>query len=220
MSGKIADHSGEVGNRYGKLVVLEVVKLDKFYHAICKCDCGLETNTRINRLKRGECKSCGCINKSRAIAQLTTHGKSRTPEYFCWQAMKSRCFNPKNKAYVHYGGRGITVSKEWMDFNNFIRDMGPRPDSSLSLERLDNSKGYSKDNCVWADSVTQTCNRRKTIFLTHNGETKPLTIWARELKLHRGTVYQRYRAGLSHEEILSPVTSDGRFKGNQQSCQA
>ena len=95
-----------------------------------------------------------------------THGLTRvngkkTSEYSAWTALKQRCLNTKDKAYPAYGGRGITVSEDWVNsFENFYRDMGPKPNASLSLDRIDNDKGYSAENCRWADKATQTKNRR------------------------------------------------------------
>lgn len=83
----------------------------------------------------------------------TTHGMTGSPEYETWLGMRRRCYNPNRSDYARYGGRGITVSQEWKNsFEEFYRDMGPRP-KDHSLERIDNSKEYCKDNCVWASRV-------------------------------------------------------------------
>lgn len=90
-----------------------------------------------------------------------THGMHDTPEYKVWSGIKQRCLNPKNPAFINYGGRGITVCDEWIDsFEQFYADMGPRPSSKLTLERVDNDKGYSRDNCKWATRAEQIWNRR------------------------------------------------------------
>lgn len=90
-----------------------------------------------------------------------THGKSRTKTYKIWTAMKCRCLNPYDERYMDYGGRGITVCKSWLKFENFIADMGEKP-NGLTLEREDNNKGYSPKNCVWATPKTQARNKRSS----------------------------------------------------------
>ena len=89
------------------------------------------------------------------------HGMSNTVEYDVWQHMIYRCTNPKCKQYKHYGGRGITVCDEWREFINFYKDMGKKPESKLSFDRIDVNKGYYKENCRWTDTRTQMLNRRK-----------------------------------------------------------
>lgn len=126
---------------------------------ICRCDCGVTKNVRLSNLVSKEpTRSCGCIRgKTRE-----SHGLRSTDEYNIWSTMKQRCENPRGKNYPYYGARGITVDPEWNSFTNFYRDMGPRPDKSLTLERVDNNKGYTKSNCVWATRLAQSHNRRNS----------------------------------------------------------
>ena len=88
------------------------------------------------------------------------------PEYWVFRNMQQRCDNPKHKNYKEYGGRGISYSERWKDFVNFIEDMGERPSSKFTLERVDNEKDYSPENCIWADWYTQSMNRRKRVTNT------------------------------------------------------
>lgn len=134
--------------------------------------------------------------------------------------MVARCLNPRYKHFDAYGGRGITVCDRWnpkipgntLAFANFIEDMGMRPivlGKRSTLERQDNNKGYSKDNCVWADDTTQANNKRNTTYLTLNGDTDTLSNWARRLKIHPETLRNRINNyGWSVERALTtPVTT-------------
>ena len=93
------------------------------------------------------------------MAKYIIHGMSRTPVYRAWCGMHSRCSNPNRDNFERYGGRGITVCERWRTFDNFYEDMGERPEG-LTLERVDNDKGYSPDNCIWADRMQQQRNQR------------------------------------------------------------
>ena len=104
--------------------------------------------------------------------------------------MLQRCENPKNKNYHNYGGRGLTVCARWHDFALFLADMGTAP-AGLELERKDNERGYSPENCRWATDKEQANNQRKTIRITFDGQTKPLTTWAAEKGIKVATLYRR-----------------------------
>lgn len=95
--------------------------------------------------------------------------RSTTPIYKTWAAMKRRCDNEKASDYKFYGGRGITYCSSWVDYDVFLRDMGERP-KGMSLDRIDNSLGYSKDNCRWATHKQQCNNRRSTSRKMHKGK--------------------------------------------------
>ena len=149
------------GQRFSRLVVLEQAgRLNANVVWKCQCDCGAIAHIRSNSLKRNVTKSCGCLQKEVVKRTATTHGRTKTVEFTKWSSMLSRCTNPKHPGYKIYGGRGITVCDAWKDFSVFYRDMGPCP-RGLTLERVDNERGYGPDNCKWADMRTQSANTRR-----------------------------------------------------------
>lgn len=130
------------------------------------------------------------------------HGMHRSPTYNVWVGMKNRCFNKNNPAYSRYGGRGISVCERWLFFLNFLADMGEKPDD-LSLERTDNDKGYSPENCVWANRTTQGRNKRNNHLLEYNGESMPVSAWAERYGLKNFTLLARLRKGWTTEAALT-----------------
>lgn len=142
------------------------------------------------------------------------HGGKGTKLYEIWCSMKARCYNPNLKVYRHYGGRGISVCEEWLHdfvpFEKWAVANGYKED--LSLDRIDNNKGYSPDNCRWATRVQQANNQRTTIKIAYNGETKTLHEWAVVLGIKPATLYYRiYKLGWSLERAFSESVSLDRY---------
>ena len=134
-----------------------------------------------------------------------THGLSRTPEHMIWLQIKQRCLNPKNKRFPMYGGRGITITPEWKDdFQTFLRDVGHRPRKGLTLDRIDNSKGYEPGNVRWTDWITQSTNRRGRKWVVLNGETVTVAEASRRLGFKTNLVKARLHQGMSVERALTP----------------
>ena len=126
----------------------------KATYGLFECQyCKKEFETQINSVKRGQTRSCGCF---------ATHGLSSNKFYVTWYNMTQRCTNPKDKGYKDYGGRGITVCEEWLDVANFVAwcDVTHPNIEDATLDRIDNDKGYSPENCTWSDKTTQAINQR------------------------------------------------------------
>lgn len=126
----------------------------------CSCSCGnLTTTTGIN-LRHGRTRSCGCFEQESRSTNNLKHGLVGTYFYYIWNAMQNRCSNPNNPKYRDYGARGIKVCARWNDVANFAADMGPRPSSEHSIDRIDNDGNYEPTNCRWATVAQQHANRR------------------------------------------------------------
>jgi hypothetical protein len=131
-----------------------------------------------------------------------THGMEGTHIYGIWAGMKQRCQNSKSNHYKDYGGRGIKVCQEWQGFEGFYSDMGDKPEGK-TLGRIDNDGNYEKSNCRWETAKQQIRNRRVTVFLTHNGETKSMPEWAEIIGMNYRTLKSRYRNNKNASEILT-----------------
>ena len=115
--------------------------------------------------------------------------------------MIQRTSNPNCPMYGRYGGAGIDVCDAWKTFEGFVADMGQAPDD-LTLERVDNNKGYGPDNCKWATYTEQNRNKSSSKNLTLNGKTQVAVAWMAELGLTHDQIYKRIRRGWSDEEVL------------------
>jgi len=162
----------------------------------CRCDCGDEVDARGNNLTSGRTTSCGCYNRERVAEAHTVHGMARYgkqhPVYDAWTHMIQRCENPNDPAYKNYGARGITVCEEWHDAKAFIEwALAHGWQEGLSIDRIDNDKGYSPDNCRWATWKEQQRNKRNNHLITFNRKTQTLAEWAEEVGVKRHVLNNR-----------------------------
>lgn len=150
-----------VGRRFGRLIVLR--RAENFGLTtgwLCLCDCGVEKPFRANSLVHGKTKSCGCLRSEILAVLRTTHAHCGSGAYASWAGMKYRCASAKCKCYKNYGGRGIRVCDRWDVFENFLEDMGERPDGT-SIDRIDNDGNYEPGNCKWSTPLEQASNTRR-----------------------------------------------------------
>lgn len=178
------------------------------------CVCGTEFETTQRRIADGRGKFCSRACSGRMGA--ATHGMSRSQQgrrtYTTWATMKARCSNPRHPKYPAYGGSGIGICSRWEVFENFLADMGLRPEGT-SIDRIDGSAGYSPGNCRWATPSEQQSNLRTNRIVTYRGDQIPLCEVARRLGVRSSTLRYRIDSGWPEERW-----GDARWKGNRSSA--
>jgi hypothetical protein len=211
MHGKVRDLTGET---FGKWTVVSYAytkqgKNQGIPQWNCVCECGTEKVVSGKMLKGGQSKSCGCSRKeNKGIGERTkTHGMSKTRLYKIWAKIKYRCFDQNYPEFQYYGGRGITVCDEWLEFEPFMKWANENGyNNTLSIDRIDYDGNYEPSNCKWATNEEQANNKSNNVKLEYNGKTLTLAQWARELGMERYVLANRYKRGYPVEKIL--------YKGN------
>lgn len=201
MSGKFKSNP-VVGEKFGEWEVASdqyTIRNNRAYWW-CRCSCGKTKFVEASTLTKGRSLSCGC--KRNVIHGGAANNGPSIKIYSVWYEMKRRCLNPKSSNYHNYGGRGITVCDRWMKFENFLEDMGPRPEDT-SLDRINNSLGYFPANCRWATIEEQSLNKRTNVRLTFNGESLTIKEWSDKLGIPYTTIAKRIVSGANIEEVLS-----------------
>ena len=207
--GKCEDLTGQ---KFGKLTVIKRVENHvqpcgkQYVQWLCKCDCGNETVVRSANLKGGRTQSCGCLIKE----TNSTHGLKKTRLYVVWKDIKARCFNPNANNFKDYGAKGVFMCDEWRNdfkvFYDWAMENGYNPNAKrgeCTIDRINNNKGYSPDNCRWTDNLTQQNNKKNNRFLTYNGETHTIAEWSRILNIKTYVLYARLYSGWSVERTLT-----------------
>jgi hypothetical protein len=211
------------GERFNNFIILSEVENGigatghTYRRFLCKCDCGNEGIFALGNLTR----QTSCI---KCRKPSLTHGKKGTSIYNIWCSMKGRCNNKNLKLYKWYGARGIKVCKKWEKFENFYSDIGKSYKKGLTLERIDNHKGYSKENCKWATYKEQANNTRRNLLITYKNKTLNFRQWCTKLGLieKEKTLFARYRRyGWSIEKTFTEPINTSRnriltFKGESK----
>lgn len=202
------------GLRVGRLVVVEQIpritsqSITKWR---CRCDCG---NMRVvagsdlrrcsDRKNHRPTRSCGCLSRELASRRLVIHGRSGDRLFKVWSSMIARCTSETHKAYRNYGGRGITVCHEWKTFQGFLDDMEADYVIGLTLERRDNNKGYSRDNCYWTTKKIQNNNRRDNVIIPTPKGKMTMAQAVEQFGIARATLRDRIKRGWPMVEWFTP----------------
>lgn len=199
-----------IGKRFERLVVLKqtedyVVPSGRHHPQwLCQCDCGNIVEVLGDSLKSGHTKSCGCLREDNLKTVAITHGDSYSKLYGVYTSIIDRCYNPNNKRFKDYGGRGIIVCDEWKDsylnFKTWAISSGYK--EGLSIDRKDNNLGYNPSNCRWTTRIVQQNNMRRNHIVEHNGQSKTIAEWSRELNIKYDKLWKFIKKGLSIEDIL------------------
>ena len=189
------------GAKIGRWTVIERAGTDKWGSVLwkCICECGNEKLVRGVELKKGTSQSCGCLNQE----QITKHGMYKSRPYKIWQGMKTRCTNSKQPNHERYGKRGITYNPRWESFENFWEDMGESYQDGLTIDRKNNQKGYSKDNCRWVTPHEQNKNMRSNVYLNHKGKKSTVEEISEQTGLLSTTIYNRRQRGWTDDKIIN-----------------
>ena len=203
------------GQKFGKLTVVSFTRDVKSVNRYrnnwnCICECGNHKEVRLDGLTSGNVKSCGCLHSEISYKNLTPG----SPKYDVidnrlrgiWGGIKRRCLNEKCSCFNRYGGRGITICDEWLDFNKFAKwalSNGYRKD--LSFDRIDNNKGYEPSNCRWVTNKEQSLNRRSNVIVEYNGNKITIKELSELLNISYGCLIARYKRGDRGDKLIRPV---------------
>jgi hypothetical protein len=219
-----------VGMRFTRLVVTErAPSAGNQVYWRCLCDCGETRLVKTQHLRGGDTKSCGCLKKDRqralSVAGVAArkarakpkperkhrHGMSGSRSYKIWSCMRARCENPNHNHYSYYGGRGIAVCEQWKNFEGFLADMGEAP-SGMTIERVDNDRGYEPGNCRWASRADQNRNTRRNRLLTYDGASLTISEWARRIGINEQTIASRIDdSGWTVADALTRPVANKRY---------
>lgn len=194
-----------IGKVFGKLKVISEAPScvapsgKKERRSLCQCVCGNVVTLRNADIVKGHTKSCGCqraeTNRSLRLVHGHAVGGKPTKTWRIWSDLKNRCLNKSNHAFEDYGGRGITVCAQWLDsFESFLNHMGECP-PGMSIDRIDNSKGYEPGNCRWATQAEQNRNTRQNRIVTVNGITGCVVDLCERFGIPHGRTRQRLHDG-------------------------
>lgn len=190
-----------VGEVFGRLVVIEDLypQVSSNKKVVVRCMCGNIKTVCYGNLKSGDTQSCGCYNIEKVLERQTKHGKTKTKLYYVWYNMRGRCYRKTDREYHNYGARGIKVCEEWRNdfsrFNDWAIQNGytETDDRGCQIDRKENDKDYSADNCRFVSAKRSSLNRRVSVIIEFNGEKKPLSDWCDIYGLKYKRAYQQIK---------------------------
>jgi len=190
------------GIKHSKLLPIDSTHKNGRIYWNCVCDCGNITTVQSSKIRSGHTKSCGCLVGS----EREFHGKSGEKIYRVWASIRDRCINKNCHQYERYGGRGITICKEWEEsFVSFLDDMGYRPSDKHQIDRIDNDKGYCKENCHWVTRSTNQQNMRTSKRWFLDGvKYNSIPEASRKLKVSRTTILRWCDGGFNNGVKVNP----------------
>ena len=196
-----------IDRRFNRMVVLDHIGK----YCKCQCDCGMVKLVTRGGLMSGKTGSCGCLRKEMSSARSKTHGQTGTPEYRAYRNAKNRCERPIDVRFYRYGGRGIKML--FKNFDEFIAAIGPRPNSSLTLDRINTNGHYEPGNVQWVTQEEQARNKENSIRITMDGEVKNLKEWCEIYGQQYKRAWERMHEGWSAERAIKlPAGQTARRK--------
>lgn len=198
--GKAPTHATKGGSKQGR--------------AFFRCFCGKEFISSIQRVRKGNTRSCGCIRTKQLVGRNTKHGLSGHAIYRAWKNMICRCYNPKHQKYKHYSKHGITVCDRWLNsFDDFYNDVSPTHKNGLTLDRFPDQNGnYEPDNFRWATCKEQALNKRNNNIVEYNGGKAPLKEMCHIFNLNVSSVIYKTKRGISFQDAANSLIERKRKK--------
>lgn len=213
------------GKKFGRLLVNQryIDKIKDFKYKtkwFCVCDCGNKIIVNSSNLKNGNTKSCGCLQKERTSAARKIHGMSNKRFYNIWSNIKLRCTNKNHSLYGRYGGRGITVCKEWRNFNNFYNDMyesylkhcNDFGEKETTIDRINNDLNYTKNNCKWSNKLEQENNKSTSRYVEYNDNIYTLSNLCRKYNVPYKLIHKRLTLGWTIDDAINVPMGMRRMK--------
>ena len=187
---KQSQTKAQPGTIWGRLEVLSIINNR---NVIARCECGETKAYRGYNLTSGNPNSCGCFHLQRVTHHGATTNNRRTPEWTAWENIRRRCLDPNHPNYKWYGARGVTLTPAWMDFSNFLSDVGPRPGPEYSIDRIDNNGNYTPGNVQWSTHKQQQNNKSSNRYYTYKGLTLNIAAWSELAGVTYQRIYQRLK---------------------------
>lgn len=174
---------------------------------LCQCQCGVQKIIGSRYLRDGRSRSCGCLQVEQISKRSTTHGGTKnnkiSSEYVAWRNMKARCYRPEVKEYKNYGGRGIKICNRWLlSFESFYQDMGKKPTSKHSIDRIDVNGNYEPKNCRWATRKEQSRGLRKNVWFIVNGVPVIQKELSKMVGVSEPTIMKKLKDGMPKESVV------------------